>query len=82
MQFRLPPMPMSVYEQAEALLMVVGAAILADLSALNESGDQSRPEYERTFLLRCLPRSSSFWGLHSLRFIQLALRERRSATSP
>ena len=75
MQFRLPPMPLSVYEQAEALLMVVGAAILGGLIG-TEREWRSKPAGIRThILLWCLQRLSSFWGRHSLSFIQLALRE-------
>jgi putative Mg2+ transporter-C (MgtC) family protein len=50
MQFRLPPMPLSVYEQAEALLMVVGAAILGGLIG-TEREWRSKPAGIRTHIL-------------------------------
>jgi glycosyltransferase involved in cell wall biosynthesis len=75
MQFRLPPMPMSVHEQAEALLMVVGAAILGGLIG-TEREWRSKPAGIRTQILVAVSAALVvIWDRHSLSFIQLALRD-------
>jgi putative Mg2+ transporter-C (MgtC) family protein len=50
MRFPLPPMPMSVHEQAEALLMVFGAAVLGGIIGAEREW-RSKPAGIRTHIL-------------------------------